>query len=310
MLVATANRAEYNEIFKRLGFEFDLTQLGEVKHFVGIQVEKENNYYCLNQKVYIKKLAENFGMQDAKISKIPMDKGYVQQKEESERLPTNEKFQSLIGGLLYLATHTRPDIAISSSILGRKVNQPTVADWLEAKRVLRYLIGTCDLKLHIGGEGELVGFADTDWAENVTDRKSTSGYMFRFGDGVMSWTARKQTCVALSSTEAEYISLSESCQELQWILKLMQDFGENVKLPVKINEDNQSCIKLLKQDGGTKRSKHVDTKYHFVRDLTEEKKINVVYCSSENMLADVLTKPLGRVRLEALREQIGLRNTG
>ncbi|KXJ70289.1 hypothetical protein RP20_CCG024175 [Aedes albopictus] len=133
--------------------------------------------------------------------------------------------------------------------------------------------------------------------------------MFRLGDGTISWTARKQTCVALSSTEAEYISLSECCQDLQWILKLMRDFGEDVKQPVKINEDNQSCIKLLKQDGGTKRSKHVDTRYHFVRDMAEQKRINVVYCPSSDMLADALTKPLARIKLEELREKIGLRMT-
>lgn len=309
MLVACSNQQEYEEIFKRLQGHFDLTQLGDVQHFVGIQVEKQGKHYYLSQKAYIRKLADRFGMTEAKTSKIPMDTGYVQQKEESERLPTNENFQSLIGGLLYLAVHSRPDIAISTSILGRKVSQPTAADWVEAKRVLRYLIGTCDLKLCIGGEGELEGFADADWAGNAHDRKSNSGYMFRLGDGTISWTARKQTCVALSSTEAEYISLSECCQDLQWILKLMKDFGEDVKQPVKINEDNQSCIKLLKQDGGTKRSKHVDTRYHFVRDMAEQKRINVVYCPSSDMLADALTKPLARIKLEELREKIGLRMT-
>lgn len=187
------------------------------------------------------------------------------------------------------------------------MNQPTVADWTEAKRILRYLNGTCELKLRLGGdETGLEGYADADWAGNVADRKSNSGFLFLLNGGLISWCARKQSCVALSSTEAEYISLSECCQELEWLRKLMKDFGECIQVPVKINEDNQSCIKLLKSDGGTKRSKHIDTKYHFVRDLVEKKQISVTYCCTEEMLADILAKPLQRVKLEDLRARLGL----
>ncbi|KXJ76472.1 hypothetical protein RP20_CCG009564 [Aedes albopictus] len=238
-----------------------------------------------------------------------MDVGYLQQKEELESLPNNDKFQSLVGGLLYLSVNTRPDIAISTSILGRQVSKPTNADWTEAKRVLRYLKATSELKLVLGaGKEELQGYADADWAGNVKDRKSNSGYLFRLGGGLISWCARKQACVALSSTEAEYISLAEGCRELLWIKKLMKDFGEPVQKPVQIFEDNQSCIKMLDENAGLKRSKHVDTKYHFVKDLAESRNINVTYCPSADMLADILTKPLNRVKLENIRGRIGLRS--
>lgn len=287
--------------------KFQLTALGDVKRFLGIQITKTAEGYCLNQQVYINQMVANYGLEDAKGSRIPLDPGYMQQKEETERLPTNDKYQSLVGGLLYVSVHTRPDIAISASILGRRVSNPTAADWTEAKRTLRYLKSTSDLQLQLGGAiGDLEGYADADWAGNVPDRKSNSGYLFRLGGGLVSWSARKQSCVALSSTEAEYVSLSESCQELMWLKKLMQDFGESVNKPVCIFEDNQSCIKQLSQTSG-KRSKHIDTKYHFVKDLFECKQINVIYCPSEDMLADILTKPLSRVKLELLRGRIGLR---
>ncbi|KXJ71119.1 hypothetical protein RP20_CCG021438 [Aedes albopictus] len=308
MLVCTSSLEEYDDILETLNSNFQMTALGDVKQFLGIQVTRTKTGYCLNQQAYINRMVASFGMDQAKGSRIPMDPGYIQQKEEAERLPNNDKYQSLVGGLLYVSVHTRPDIGISASILGRRVSNPTVADWTEAKRTLRYLKATSGLQLQLGGGcGELEGFADADWAGNVSDRKSNSGFLFRLGGGIISWCARKQPCVSLSSTEAEYISLSESCQELMWLKKLMRDFGEPVKKPVCIFEDNQSCIKQLSQTSG-KRSKHIDTKYHFVKDLHERKLIDVIYCPSEDMLADILTKPLSRVKLETLRDRIGLRS--
>ncbi|XP_055623127.1 uncharacterized protein LOC129766578 [Toxorhynchites rutilus septentrionalis] len=258
MLLVTPNEEIYNDVIRRLGSEFVLTELGDVKHFLGIQVIQTEHGYNLCQKSYIEKLAVRFGLADAKGSKIPMDPGYIQQKEDSERLPTNDKYQSLIGGLLYLAVNTRPDIAISASILGRSVSQPVEQDWTEAKRVLRYLKATINHQLRLGnGTQTLEAYADADWAGNVKDRKSNSGYLFRLGGGTIAWCARKQTCVALSSIEAEYISLAECCQELIWFRKLLQDFGDAVKTPIQIYEDNQSCIKMLTSNG-EKRSKHID----------------------------------------------------
>lgn len=310
MLICTSTQEEYEEILEALNSKFQMTALGDVKQFLGIQVTKTENGYCLNQQAYINRMVASFGLDDAKGSRIPMDPGYIQLKEEVERLPNNDKYQSLVGGLLYVSVHTRPDIGISASILGRRVSNPTVADWTEAKRTLRYLKATSGLQLQLGGDaGDLEGFADADWAGNVLDRKSNSGYLFRFGGGLISWCARKQPCVALSSTEAEYISLSECCQELMWLKKLMKDFGESVKKPICIFEDNQSCIKQLSQAKTIgKRSKHIDTKYHFVKDLFEQEQIDVTYCPSEDMLADILTKPLSRVKLEILRDRIGLRS--
>lgn len=307
MLVACSNQEEYEEISTLLGREFNLTELGEVHSYLGIEIKKRGNNYYLNQTAYIRQLAERFGMQEAKCSRIPMDPGYIQQKEEGDRLPNNEMYQSLIGGLLYLAVTTRPDIAVSTSILGRRVSKPTSADWTEAKRVLRYLIGTSDLMLCLGGgEQILEGFSDADWAGEAKDRKSTSGYLYRLDGGLVLWGAKKQTCVALSSTEAEYVSLSICCQELEWFLRLLESFGERPALPVKIWEDNQSSIKLLQQDDYTKRSKHVDTRYHYTRDLMKKGKIDVQYCPTTDMLADMLTKPLNRIKLENFRSRIGL----
>ncbi|XP_055632900.1 uncharacterized protein LOC129773324 [Toxorhynchites rutilus septentrionalis] len=253
MLIVTETADEFAAIFRQLQKNFEVANLGDVKHFLGIEIER--------------------------------DSAYLQQKEEENRLPSNTQYLSLIGGLLYVAVHSRPDIAVSTSILAQKSSYPTQLDQ-EAKRVLRYLKATCDHKLHLGSQSTgLELFADADWAGNYRDRKSNTGFLIRFGGGVTSWASRKQSCVALSFTEAEFVSLAEACQELTWVKKLLTDFGVDVSEPVPTFEDNQSCIKLINSDRIEKRSKHIETKYFYVRDLQEKKQILLKYCPTEEMLA-------------------------
>lgn len=151
----------------------------------------------------------------------------------------------------------------------------------------------------------LVGFADADWAENREDRKSNSGFIFKFNGGTISWTCRKQTCVSLSTAEAEFVALSEASQEALWLKRLLTDLGEN--LPnVTMNEDNQSCLKMLDSEKFSNRTKHIATRFHFAKDLKQTGAIKYNYCPTELMLADLLTKPLSRIRVEKLRQQCGL----
>ncbi|XP_062703556.1 uncharacterized protein LOC134286011 [Aedes albopictus] len=247
-------------------------------------------------------------MEQAKPSKVPLDPSYLQKKEEMDQLPNNHDYMSLIGGLLYVAVHTRPDISVSVSILAQKSSCPNAQDWTEAKRILRYLNATSNHKLQLGASSEgLQMFVDADWAGNARDRKLNSGMILRFGGGPISWCSRKQTCVALSSTEAEFVALAEGCQELVWTKRLLEEIGEATKESVSVFEDNQSCIKLVESDRIERRSKHIDTKFFFVRDLQEKDEIRLQYCPKETMLADLMTKPLQRVRLERLRLAIGIR---
>lgn len=217
------------------------------------------------------------------------------------------EFQNLIGCLLYIAVNTRPDVAIATSILGRRVSNPTTADWNEAKRIL--LKGIADHALHLGGGEpcEMECYVDADWAGEIGERKSNTNYIFKLGGGLVNWRCSKQTSVSLSSTEAEYIALAECLQELQWLRKLMDDLGESMKLPVRVNEDNQSCIALAVADRTTRKSKHIDTKYCYVKDLVKNGIVTIQYCPTDKMEADLLTKPLGAVKLKQLREAIGVR---
>lgn len=312
IVVAVQTESEYQDFVKALRMEFKITELGDLRFFLGIQVRSDGGTFVLNQKCYITKVLSRFRMENAKISKIPMATGFLQQKEEdSEPLQNQDQFQSLVGALLYIAVNTRPDVAIATSILGRRVSKPTKADWNEAKRVLRYLKATMDHELHLGNtkQFELECFVDADWAGEVGDRKSNTGYIFKLCGGLINWKCSKQTGVSLSSTEAEYIALAECLQELQWVRKLMDDLGEKLKLPVLVNEDNQSCIALSVADRTTRKSKHIDTKYCFVKDLVENGIVTIQYCPTDKMEADLLTKPLGAVKLKQLREAIGIRST-
>lgn len=247
-------------------------------------------------------------MKDAKESKIPLDIGYAK-TENNTNMIEKKKYQNLIGALMYIATNTRVDINASVSILSRKLNSPTELDWVEAKRIVRYLKYTKDLKLVLGSlkaeeRDVLIGYLDADWAQNTANGKSNSGYLFKFNGGTISWACRKQSCVALSSTEAEYIALAETCQEVVWLRNLLEDFNEKQMRPTVVYEDNQSCIKLICKDKYSKRTKHISTKYNYVKDLSDTCITSYKYCPTE--IADMLTKPLQQVKLKDLRQRGGL----
>lgn len=274
---------------------FETSVLGEVSFYLGIKIEKGiDRYYCLSQEQYISKIIKDAVLENSKVSAIPMDVGYVKEDDNTELLPNNQKYRHLIGSLLYLAINTRPDIATAVSILSRKVNTPSNRDWIELKRLIRYLKGTKSMKLYLKCENEkgLYGFADADWAQNKSDRKSNSGFIFKYNGSPISWCCRKQDCVSLSSTEAEYISLCESAQEAIWLRRLMNDFEICETKPSTIYEDNQSCLKLVQSEKFSRRSKHIATKYYFIKDLNEKGEISLEYCPTEIMEADIFTKPL------------------
>jgi len=213
-----------------------------------------------------------------------------------------------VGALLYIATTTRPDIAAAVSILCRRVSSPRQCDWTAVKRVMRYLKETINLKLKLTtcDNLQLVCYADADWAGDTLDRKSTSGYLFQLGDTVVSWLSKKQGSAPLSSTEAEYISAALASQELIWIRQLLTDLHMPCTQPTTMYEDNQGRIKLASNEKINARTKHIDIRFHHLRDLQTSGIINLKYCSTEQMLADIMTKPLGRDKLNNINDQIGL----
>lgn len=309
LLVAGNDQKLIEELMGLVGSKFEIKNLGGVKHYLGIDIERDSEgRFMISQPSYIAKIVQEAGLDDAKKSKFPLDTGYV--KQEGKLLESNEEYRKLIGMLLYLTTHSRPDIAASVSILSKKVETPRDNDLNEVKRVIRYLIGTQDLKLVLNepdGEEVLHAYSDANWAEDRNDRKSNSGYFCSINGGAISWCSRKQDIVALSSAESEYVALTETCKEVTWLKELSKGFDITMMEPITIYTDSQSCISMIKNQKFSNRSKHIDTRYHYIRDQVGSGYISLKYCPTAENTADLFTKPLGGIKTETLRKQVGLR---
>ena len=173
---------------------------------------------------------------------------------------------------------------------------------------MRYLNGTIHLGLAYNRckRDNLVGYSDADWAGDLDDRKSTSGYVFKLSEGPISWRSKKQTCVALSTAEAEYMALASAVQEAIWLERLVSDLLGSKEETVTVYEDNMSTICMGKNQQYHGRTKHIAIKYHFVREKVAEGVVRVPYCKSDDMLADMFTKPLSAPRFKKLCEMIGM----
>jgi hypothetical protein len=207
-------------------------------------------------------------------------------------------YRSVIGALQYLL-HTRPDMVFSVGYLSRFMEAPYEDHLITVKRVLRYLAGTQGHGLHYArhtkGPPRLVGYSDANLGGDIDDRKSTSGIVFFLGGNPITWQATKQRIVALSSCEAEYVAAAAAaCQG--WLARLLTDMVGTEYGVSELLVDNQSAIALSKNPVFHERSKHIDVRYHFIRDCVDEGSINIDYTATENQLADILTKALGRIR--------------
>ncbi|XP_062535117.1 uncharacterized protein LOC134204311 [Armigeres subalbatus] len=294
-----------DQVYVELKKYFDVTCLGNLKYFLGLEVDCIDGNYSVCLSGYIKRTAQRIGLGECKPARTPMDECYARGEVESSPLTNNSDYRSLVGALLYISVHARPDVAYATSVLGRKVTQPTEADWVAAKRVVRYLQGTVNKKLYFNGSIlELTGYTDADWAGDCKSRKSTSGYVFLFGGAAVSWKSTKQNSVSLSSMESEYVALCDAAQETIWLRRVLQDIGVKQEDPTTLYEDNQSCIAFAKSERTTRRSKHIETKQMFVQDLCRKDVIRLQYLCSEDMVADALTKPLGTIKTNVFAENM------
>ena len=232
-----------------------MNSMGNLQYYLGLQFERDTDeMFYVHQKKYIDEKLREFNLSDCKPSRIPLDTGYQKDQSSSKQMETKEVYRSAIGSLQYLAVNTRPDISVAVSILARHVENPKVADWTEVKRVFRYLKYTIDKKLRLGNteatnDKRLIGYADADWGNDAQDRKSNTGFCFRYLGSTILWTSRKQAMVTLSSTEAEFIALAEASKEAVWLRRILEDFNQTTIIePTVLFEDNQSCIHLLKDE--------------------------------------------------------------
>ncbi len=209
---------------------------------------------------------------------------------------------------MYLSVNTRPDIAYAVGNLAKFNSCPSRVHWTALKRVLRYLKGTMSYGIQYKKNSGscVIGFSDADWAGDVNDWKSTSGYLFQMNGGALTWKSKKQDCVALSTAEAEYVALSSAAQESVWFNKLSAELGCSLKEPTLIYEDNQFTISMCKNPQFHGRAKHIDIRHQFVRELVTQRNIELQYSPSQEMVADMLTKSLAQDQFYYLCDKAGI----
>jgi hypothetical protein len=215
----------------------------------------------------------------------------------------------MVGSLMYL-TATRPDLMFAVNLIARFMEHPVETHLMAAKRIMRYIRGT--LKLGIlykrGKQAELIAYSDSDYGGDVDDRKSTSGYVFMLGFGAVSWSSRKQPIVTLSTTEAEFIAAAYCVCQGIWLKRILECIGLKQSKCLTVFCDNSSTIKLSKNPVLHGRSKHIDIRFHFLRNLSCDGDIELVHCASQEQLADIMTKALKLDVFEKLRERLGVCN--
>ena len=258
-------------------------------------------------KKYALEVLKRFGMMECNAVKNPIVPGCKVNKDEDGAKVDETYYKQLVGSLMYL-TATRPDMMFVTCLISRYMAKPTELHLQIAKRALRYLRGTVNFGIQYkkGGSNELLAFTDSDYAGDMEDRKSTSGYVFVLSSGAVSWSSKKQPIVTLSTTEAEFVAAAMCVCQALWIKRILKELGYSNEDCIQVKCDNNSTIKLSKNPVMHGRSKHIDVRYHFLRNLTKEGTIALVHCGSQDQVADLMTKPLKLDAFLKLRTLLGI----
>jgi hypothetical protein len=313
--VGVGDGAELEKLAKGLDAKYGITGFGEARWVLGMSVERDRDagVVCISQDAFIDGILNRFGLADAVPVSSPMVPGLrlstsdcPTQQEDIDDMSTRP-YRELVGCLSWLALVTRPDIAFVATTLARFSNNPGLPHWDAAKRVLRFLKGTRSWRLSLGGaDPSFCAYTDADWGGDRDDRRSIGAYMVKIGCGTVSWKSKKQGCVALSSTEAEYMALCQVAKEAEWMVGFLGCLGYKVQGPVVLYVDNLGANALARNPVFHDRSKHIAIQYHYTRDLVKAGRVRLEYLHTKEMLADILTKPLPRSQHEYLARGIGL----
>lgn len=315
ILLFWKNETERNHIKTMLFSSFKMKDLGRANNCVGINITYEENTICLDQRSYISKILERFNMINCKKTATPSDPSEKltikmcpknsQEAEEMKDIP----YQQAVGSLLYLAQCTRPDIMFAINDVSRFNSNFGKSHWNGVKRIMRYIKGTQEFKLRYTKSklNSIIGFSDSDYASDIDKRRSCTGYVFKMCGASISWESKRQKTVATSSTEAEYLALSAATKDAIWLKSLTAEVDKvDANKPIKIYCDNQSAIFLAKNDGFNTRAKHIDVRYHHIRDQIENNIIKVDYIPTTEMVADSLTKAVPGPKTQFCSSKMGL----
>jgi hypothetical protein len=308
LIITGTSTAAIGEFKQEMTSLFRMSDLGLLSYYLGIEVTQRPGCIRLGQAAYAEKLLDRMGMSDCNSTAAPMELRLKLSKNGTGTAVDPSLYRSVVGGLRYLV-HTRPDICFTVGFLSRFMEKPTSEHMAAVKHLLRYIAGTKTLGCeytHQEGKVRLVGYSDADHGGDIDDRKSTSGVLHFYGQSPVSWQSSKQKIVALSSCEAEYVAAtSGACQGI-WLRRLLGELLGHDDGAIELRVDNKSAIALTKNPVFHDRSKHIQIRFHFIRQCVEDGDIDVQYVRTADQLSDALTKSLGRVQLQELRRRIGI----
>ena len=291
MVITGDDIEEISRLQGQLASEFEMKNLGGLKYFLGIEVARSTQGIFLSQRKYVLDLLSEVGLLECK----PVDTPIVQIHKLGiypNQKPTDKgRYQRLVGKLIYLS-HTRPDIAYAVSVVSQFMHCPSEEHMEAVIRILRYLKSSPGKGLMFSKNDHVRvdGYTDADWARNISDRKSTSGYFTFIGGNLVTWKSKKQKVVALSSAEAEFRGMAKGLCELLWLKRLLAEIGFAPKSEMNLFCDNKAAIDISHNPVQHDRTKHVEVDRHFIKYNLKTNIIRFPFVKSEDQLADILTK--------------------
>ncbi|XP_065630203.1 uncharacterized mitochondrial protein AtMg00810-like [Quercus suber] len=261
---------------------FEMSMVGELTYLLGLQVKQTDSRIYINQAKYARNLVKRFGLEKSAHARTPMVANAKLTNDPSGESVKVTLYRSTIGCLLYLiASH--PDIAFSVGVCSKFQSNPKVSHLNAIKRIIKYISGTCDYGLFYSKKSNmsLAGYSDAYWVGNANDRKNTTGGCFYVGANLVAWISKSQNYVSLSTTEVEYIAAGSCCSQLLWMKKLLGDYEISQDTMV-VYCDNSSAINVSKNPVQHSKTKHIEIRYHFIRDLVERKIVVIEYIPTES----------------------------
>ena len=297
-----------------------MKDLGEAAYILGIKIyrDRSKRLIGLSQSAYIDKVLKQFNMQDSKRGYLPISHGITLSKSQCPNTKDEREgmskipYASAIGSIMYAMLCTRPDVSYALSITSRYQSDPGESHWTAVKNILKYLRRSKDMFLVYGGlEDDLVvnGYTNASFQSDKDDFRSQSGYVFCLNCGAVSWKSSKQSTVADSTTEVEYIAASDAAKEVVWIKKFITDLEvvPSITNPVDVYCDNNGAIAQAKEPRSHQRSKHILRRYHLIREIIERGDVKICRVPTDDNVADPLTKPLPQEKHDRHARFIGIR---
>ncbi|KAK2456975.1 putative mitochondrial protein [Trifolium repens] len=300
------SNAMVQHFVQQMQSEFEMSLVGELTYFLGLQIKQMDDTIFISQSKYARNIIKKFGMDNATHKRTPAPTHLKLTKDEKGISVDQSLYRSMIGSLLYL-TASRPDITYAVGVCARYQADPKVSHLTQVKRILKYVNGTSDYGIMYSHceNSTLYGYCDADWAGSADDRKSTSGGCFFLGTNLISWFSKKQNCVALSTAEAEYIAAGSSCSQLVWMKQMLKEYDVEQDA-LTLYCDNMSAINISKNPVQHSKTKHIDIRHHYIRDLVENKIVVLEHVGTKEQIADIFTKALDAVQFENLRGKLGI----